>query len=337
MKNNLKEFPKVSIIIPCYNEEKTIGLLLTAIQKQDYPLSNIEIVIADALSTDATKKKISEFIKSNPSIIVKVVDNAKQTIPSGVNCAANVAKGEILIRLDAHSEPNKEYVKISVDLLRNDVAENVGGIWEIQPGEDTCIATAIAKAAAHPLGVGDANYRISTKAQYVDTVPFGAFYKETFENIGRLDETLLANEDYEFNVRLKNSGGRVWLDSRIRSKYYARANLKELAKQYWRYGYWKVRMLHRYPTTIRWRQAVPPLFVASIFFLGVLSIFNPFTRIILGVEFGIYLLTVIIIGLLTAIKHNDLCFMLMPFAVITMHFSWGSGFIYSLFTSSRRE
>ena len=337
MKNNLKEFPKVSIVVPCYNEEKTIGLLLKAIQKQDYPLSNIEIVIADALSTDATKKKISEFIKSTPSIIVKVVDNAKQTIPSGVNCAAKAAKGEILIRLDAHSEPNKEYVKISVDLLRNNVAENVGGIWEIQPGEDTCIANAIAKAAAHPLGAGDAKYRISTKAQYVDTVPFGAFYKKTFENIGRLDETLLANEDYEFNARLKNSGGRIWLDPRIRSKYYARKNLKELAKQYWRYGYWKVRMLQRYPATIRWRQAIPPLFVASIYFLGVLSIFNPFTRIILGVEFGIYLLIAVLIGLQSAIKHSDLCFTLMPFAIITMHFSWGSGFIHSLFTSARKE
>ena len=314
MKNNLKEFPKVSIIIPCYNEEKTIGLLLKAIQKQDYPLSNMEIVIADSLSTDATKKKISEFIKSNPSGFVKVVDNTKQTIPSG-----------------------EEYVKTSVDLLMNNVAENVGGIWEIQPGEDTCIAKAIAKAAAHPLGVGDAKYRVSTKAQYVDTVPFGAFYKKTFENIGRFDETLLANEDYEFNARLKNSGGRVWLDPRIRSKYYARKNLKELQKQYQRYGFWKVRMLQRYPATIRWRQAIPPLFVASIFLLGILSIFIPFTRIILEVEFGIYLLTVLLIGLQTAIKHNDLCFLLMPLAIITMHFSWGVGFINSLFTSMWRE
>jgi glycosyltransferase involved in cell wall biosynthesis len=333
MKNNLKKFPKVSIIIPCYNEEKTIGLLLNAIKKQDYPLSNIEIVIADSLSTDATKEKIFEFIKSNPSVLVKVVDNTKQTIPSGVNCAAKAAKGEILIRLDAHSEPNEEYVKTSVDLLKNNVAENVGGIWEIQPGEDTCIAKAIAKAAAHPLGVGDAKYRVSTKAQYVDTVPFGAFYKKTFENIGCFDETLLANEDYEFNARLKNSGGKVWLDPRIRSKYYARKNLKELAKQYWRYGFWKVRMLKRYPKTIRWRQALPPLFVVSIFLLGILSIFIPFTRIILGLELGIYFSTVLFIGLQTAIKHNDLCFLLMPFAIITMHFSWGGGFINSLFAS----
>jgi len=333
MKNNHKNFPKVSIIIPCYNEEKTIGLLLKAIQKQDYPLTNIEIVIADSLSTDATKEKISEFIKSNPSVLIKVIDNAKQTIPSGINCAAKVSKGEILIRLDAHSEPNGEYVKTSVDLLKNNIAENVGGVWEIQPGEDTCIAKAIAKAAAHPLGVGDAKYRVSTKSQYVNTVPFGAFYKKTFENIGCFDETLLANEDYEFNTRLKNSGGKVWLDTRIRSKYYARKNLKELAQQYWRYGFWKVRMLKRYPATIRWRQAIPPLFMASVIFLGVLSIFISFTRIILGVEFAIYFLPLILAGLQTAIKHNDPCFLLIPFAIITMHFSWGGGFLSSLFTS----
>jgi len=337
MKNNPKKIPKVSIIVPCYNEEKTIGLLLRAIQKQDYPQSNIEIVIADSLSTDTTKEKISEFINENPSILVKVVDNAKQTIPSGVNCAAKAAKGEILVRLDAHSEPNKEYVKTSVDLLQNNVAENVGGIWEIQPGEDTCIAKAIAKAAAHPLGVGDAKYRVSTKAQYVDTVPFGAFSKKTFDSLGRFDEALLANEDYEFNARLKNNGGRVWLDPRIRSKYYARKNLKELAKQYWRYGFWKVKMLQRYPATIRWRQAIPPLFIASIFILGIFSIFIPFTRIILGVELGIYLLTLLLIGLQTTIKHNNLCFLLIPLAIITMHFSWGVGFINSLFTSMWRE
>ena len=108
-------------------------------------------------------------------------------------------------------------------------------------------------------------------------------------------------------------------------------SLKELAKQYRRYGFWKVRMLHRYPATIRWRQAIPPLFVASIFLLGILSIFIPFTRIILGVELGIYLLIVLFIGLQTVIRNNDLCFLLMPCAIITMHLSWGCGFISSLF------
>lgn len=337
MKKNDKKYPKVSIIIPCYNEEETIGFLLNAIQKQNYPLSEIEIVISDSLSTDGTIEKISNFINCNPSSQIKVIENTKQTIPSGVNCAAKAANGEILIRLDAHSEPNEEYVKTSVDLLQKNVAENVGGIWEIQPGEKSCIANAIAKAAAHPLGVGDAKYRISTKAQYVDTVPFGAFYKRTFEQVGRFDETLLANEDYEFNTRIKNNGGRIWLDPRIRSKYYARKNLKELAKQYWRYGFWKVRMLQRYPKTIRWRQAIPPLFVLSLFILSIFSFFIPITHIILGVGLGVYLFTILLFSLHTAVKHNNLCFLLMPFAMMTMHISWGGGFIISLLKSFLNE
>ena len=337
MKNLINEFPYVSIIVPCYNEEKTIELLLEAIKKQHYPLEKIEVVIADANSQDSTKGKILEFSRKNASPSVLLIDNPLRTIPSAVNIAANNASGEILIRLDAHSEPNPDYVNISVELLSTHVADNVGGIWDIQPGETTCIAKAIARSAAHPLGVGDAKYRVSKIAQYVDTVPFGAFYKTTFEEIGCFDETLLANEDYEFNARLIDHGGKVWLDPRIRSKYYARKTLKDLSKQYWRYGFWKVKMLLRYPKTIQVRQAMPPIFVASIGFISILSIILPFARIILGVEFGAYFLSMLFIGIQTAITQKEICYLLMPFAIMTMHFSWGSGFLFSFLSSIRKK
>lgn len=337
MKNLIKELPYVSIIVPCYNEEKTIGLLLEAIKKQHYPLEKIEVVISDAYSRDNTKQKILEFSRKNVSPLVLLVDNPPRTIPSGVNIAAKNASGEILIRLDAHSEPNPDYVNISVELLTTKVADNVGGIWDIQPGDSTCISKAIARSAAHPLGVGDAKYRVSKVAQYVDTVPFGAFFKTTFEKIGCFDETLLANEDYEFNARIKDHGGKVWLDPRIRSKYYARKTLKDLSKQYWRYGFWKVKMLLKYPKTIRLRQAIAPLFMASIGFLGILSFFIPFARIILGVEFGAYFLSMLFIGIQTAITQKEICYVLMPFAILTMHFSWGSGFLFSLLSSLRKN
>ena len=277
--------------------------------------------------------KASEFKKKNPSLKIKVVENEKCTIPAGVNCAAEAASGEILIRLDAHSEPNKEYIATSVELLEAHIADNVGGVWEIKPGEDTCIAKAIAAAAGHPLGAGDAKYRISTEPQYVDTVPFGAFYRKTFMNLGCFNETLLANEDYEFNARLRSKGGKIWLDPRIRSKYFARKNLKELAKQYWNYGFWKIKMLKRYPNTIKWRQAIPPLFVISVFLLSILSFHLPFARIILGCELGIYFLILSIISVQVTIKNKDTCHLLMPLAIITMHFFWGSGFIYSFMAS----
>ena len=327
---NQNNYPAVSIIVPCYNEEKTIHLLLEAIQRQTYPIDRMEVIISDAFSTDRTREKIAAYQLAHPELAVRVVDNVKRTIPAGVNSAAEAARGTILVRLDAHSEPNPEYVATSVALLVSGKADNVGGVWQIQPGEDTCIARAIALAAAHPLGVGDAKYRVSTAAQYVDTVPFGAFMREKFFAIGAFDETLLANEDYEFNARLQQRGGRIWMDPRIISKYYARPNLRKLAQQYWRYGFWKVKMLQRFPTTLRLRQAIPPLFIASLVITGVFSIIMPFARIIIVGELVLYFFALAVAGFLCLIKKRGLPCLLMPAAIMVMHISWGSGFIYSL-------
>ena len=111
-------------------------------------------------------------------------------------------------------------------------------------------------------------YRLAAAPGAVDTVPFGAFRRSLIERIGPFDETLLTNEDYEFNTRIRQRGGTVWLDPAIRSVYFARPDLAALARQYFRYGFWKFRMLQRYPGTVRWRQALPPLFVASLVALG---------------------------------------------------------------------
>ena len=126
------------------------------------------------------------------------------------------------------------------------------------------MAQSIAAAASHPLGVGDALYRHASKASQVDTVPFGAFKRELLALVGFFDESLLTNEDYEFNTRIRKSGGTIWLDPAIRSVYFARPTLAALARQYSRYGFWKWRMLRRYPETLRWRQGLPPLFVLSL-------------------------------------------------------------------------
>jgi glycosyltransferase involved in cell wall biosynthesis len=248
--------PEVSVIVPCYNEGDTIHLLLDALLQQSFPIEQMEVVISDAMSQDNTRENIQKFIDHHPELKILVVDNPARTIPAGVNSAAAAANGKYLVRMDAHSVPNRDYIATSLRLLKKGVADNVGGVWEILPGANTAIAKAIAAAAGHPLGAGDALYRIAKKAAYVETVPFGAFSKETFERVGRFDESLLSNEDYEFNTRIIQQGGRIWLDPQIRSQYFARKNLKQLAKQYWRYGFWKFRMLQRYPNTLRWRQAI---------------------------------------------------------------------------------
>ena len=325
--------PRVSIIIPCYNEQATIRQLLEAIYHQTYPRAEMEVVIADGLSEDATRDEIENYQNECPDLIIRVVDNATRSIPAAINCAVQASRGEIIIRMDAHSRPYPDYVERCLSTLDAGLGDNVGGVWEIKPGGKSWIAESIAVAAAHPLGVGDAGYRIGAQASAVDTVPFGAFRRSLIDKIGLFDETLLANEDYEFNTRIRQSGGRVWLDPEIVTVYYARSTLRELARQYWRYGYWKFRMLRRYPDTLRWRQGLPPLFVASLIGLILLS-WWPLAGWLLALELVIYVTVLLLAGVLSSAKHRKIyLFIGLPLSIATMHLAWGGGFLWSMIAS----
>ena len=327
--------PKVSVIVPCYNEQSTILLMLKAFRAQTYPPAEMEVVIADGMSTDGTRTAIAAFQQEYPDLVVRVVDNVNKSIPSGVNRAIEAARGEIILRFDGHSKPYPDYVANCIAAHEAGRGDNVGGVWEIHPGADTWIAKSIAVAAAHPLGVGDALYRHARKAAEVDTVPFGSFRRSLIEQIGFFDESLLTNEDYEFNARIRSSGGKIWLDPSIRSVYFARANLLELVRQYWRYGFWKWRMLRRYPATLRWRQALPPLFVLGLVSLAVLSPGVPLARVQLAGGLLFYFSVLILAGLHAALQQRK-AFLVpgLPLAIAAMHISWGSGFLWSALTSS---
>ena len=314
--------PIVSLIVPCYNEEKTIRILLDAFLAQTYPLTQMEVVIADGLSSDGTRAEIARFQEEHPELAVKVIDNTAQIIPAALNAAIRASSGEFIIRMDAHSAPAPDYVERCVDALNAELGDNVGGVWDIRPSTEGWVAASIAAAAAHQLGVGDAAYRHATQAQIVDTVPFGAFRRELIEKIGFFDESLLANEDYEFNTRIRKSGGKIWLDPAIRTVYFARPTFGRLAKQYFNYGFWKWKILRRYPTTLRWRQFLPPVFVLSLFFWLILGLFLPISFFILALELLFYFGILFI----AAIKVNKLG---LPIAILTMHIAWGSGFLWS--------
>jgi succinoglycan biosynthesis protein ExoA len=326
--------PKVSIIVPCYNEQSTIVSMLKAFRAQTFPCTEMEVVIADGMSTDGTRAAISAFQQEHPDLEVRVVENVRRSIPSGVNRALEAARGEIMIRFDGHAKPYPDYVANCIAAHQAGRGDNVGGVWDIQPGANTWIAKSIAVAAAHPLGVGDALYRHAKQAAEVDTVPFGSFRRALIERVGPFDESLLTNEDYEFNARIRKAGGKIWLDPSIRSVYFARSTLLELMRQYWRYGFWKWRMLRRYPVTLRWRQALPPLFVLSLIGLLVLSIFFPFVRILLAAELLLYASIMILTGIHVALREQKAYLILgLPLGVFAMHLAWGSGFLWSILTS----
>jgi len=331
MKSQQSTQPTTSVIVPCYNERPTIHLLLDALYAQTFPSSAMEVVIADGGSTDGTPAAIHQWQADHPDLTVKLVENQNRTIPSALNTAINASSGEIIVRLDAHSEPHCEYVQRIVTALSEKRGENVGGVWDIRPGSGHWIARSIAAAAGHPIGVGDARYRYSDQPAFVDTVPFGAFNRKLLDKVGLFDETLLTNEDYEFNTRIRQQGGRIWLDPQIRSVYYARADLTALARQYWRYGFWKWHMLRRYPETLRWRQALPPMFVTALVFLLLFSPFSRLARWTLAGLISIYLFVLALAGLQLAIRHKSAALVLgVPLAIACMHFSWGTGFLWSM-------
>lgn len=328
----------VSVIVPCYNEEKNIGFLLEALNQQIYPHELIEIIIIDGQSTDQTLTVINNEKEKYNKLSIKVISNPQKNIPSALNIGIRNSSGEIIVRMDAHSIPDPNYLKFCVEDLNNKMGSNVGGRWIIIPGSESKMGKCISLAASHPFGVGDAKYRYSSESGYVDTVPYGAFSRDLVEEIGYYNEDLLANEDYEFNVRIRNSGKKIYFDPRIKTQYIARDTIMSLSKQYWRYGYWKFRMLRNYPDTLRWRQAIPPIFVAGIILLILMAIIIPKAWIILSTITLLYVL-ILSIGTLQVIdiKTESYCLLGTPIAIIVMHFSWGLGFIYSLASGFGKE
>ena len=329
---------KASVIVPCLNEEKTIEQLLQAIYTQTFSLSELEVIIADGLSTDHTRSVINDFQASHPDLSIRIIDNERRVIPSGLNRAIEAAQGQFIIRMDAHSIPEQDYIARCIYCLESGHGDNVGGVWKIKPGKSTWMARAIALAASHPLGAGDALYRIGGAAQEVDTVPFGAFRRDFAIQLGMFNESLLTNEDYEFNVRVRQAGGKVWMDPSIQSVYFARSTLKELSRQYGRYGYWKAQMLRKYPKTLRWRQLIPPVFVLTLVILALLSFGWHLARWLLAIIVLLYALVLFLLGIQMSFKHKDISLIIgVPMSIATIHFSWGTALLWGMLAKPRDQ
>lgn len=323
--------PAVSIIVPCYNEESTIAGLIQAIDEQTFPSNQMEVIIADGLSTDRTRQVIQETSVRFPELSIQIVDNPERNIPSALNQAIRAARGEVVVRLDAHSKPAANYVQRCLEVLGETSAANVGGIWQIEPMDGSWSARSIAIAAAHPLGAGDARYRIGGQPGETDTVPFGAFGRDWLEKVGPFNEALLTNEDYEYNYRIRQLGGKIWFDPSIRAVYYARRTFGQLFRQYTRYGYWKARMLIDNPASLRWRQALPPLFVLSAVLLLLLSPFLFAARYLLAVQLCAYALALELVGMVEGVRRKRIDLAVgIPIALTIMHLTWGGSFLWSL-------
>ena len=321
-----KNYPSVSIIIPCRNEEKYIGKCLDSIIAQNYPKDRLEVLVVDGRSTDGTKEIVKGYIQKY--VFIKVLDNPRKIAPTALNIGIKEAKNEIIIRMDAHNVYEKSYVSKCIKYLREYSVDNVGGIGVTLPGANTIIAKSIALALSHPFGVGNSYFRIgSKKPRLVDTIPFGCYRKEVFEKIGLFDEDLLRGQDAEFNARLRKNGGRILLVPEIVSYYYARDSLSKLWRMYFQYGYFKPLTAKKIGNVYTWRQLIPGTFVGSLIILAILTIiYKPFLWLFLFI-LGSYIIANLAFSLIISFKKGFRFFFVLPLVFATLHFSYGIGYL----------
>jgi hypothetical protein len=212
-------------------------------------------------------------------------------------------------------------------------ADNVGGVWNTQPAKDTPICQAIAQASSHPFGVGGSMHKIgASKIIETDTVPFGCYKREVFDKTGPFDTDLVRNQDDEFNGRLLNLGGKIYLIPQVIINYTARDTLGKMRKMYYQYGLYKPLVNKKLGAPATVRQFFPLIFLLGLIVGGVASIFSPFILHAYTAFLMLYLFIGIVVGSMCAIRmHQPLLALLMPYVFFNIHISYGIGYLVGIY------
>lgn len=304
------EPPSLDVIIPAAHASASIAETIDAVRSQRYPnLASIVVASFD--------EETAEVARLHGAVVVA---NPSGKTPTGLNLALGQGTAEIVARIDAHSIIPPGYLETAVESLLETGAENVGGM-QIPVGRNGW-ERAIGAAMASRFGSGDARYRVGGAAGPVETVYLGVFPRSTLERLGGYAEEFERNQDYELNHRIRESGGVVWFDPRLKVEYHPRGSLAALARQYFHYGRWKREFGRRHPGSMRWRQAAPPLLVALLVMSALAGFWWAPAWVI---PFG-YLGALLLIGL-SKIPSLGVHAFGVSAALATMHLSWGLGFL----------
>lgn len=317
--------PRVTVLVPCRNEERYIGPCLDSILATTYPLDRLEVLVVDGLSTDRTRDIIARYAASFEC--VHLVDNPQRIVPTALNRGLRMASGEVIVRMDAHVLYPANYIGRLVTALDEYGADNVGGRLTTVPSGSGPVARAIALALSHPFGVGNALYRLRvSEPREVDTVPFGCYRRSVFGRIGGFDEDLVRNQDDEFNARLIQSGGKVILLPDLTARYYARPTLRQLARMYFQYGLFKPLVARKIGRIMTLRQLAPAAFVAAIALAVVAAVAWPALLPAFGLLFALYAAVVVGSSLRAARGQGLRCAFALMAAFLILHGSYGFGF-----------
>lgn len=320
--------PFVTVIMPIRNEAKYIRRSLGAVLRQDYPAELLEVIVADGMSSDDTRQQVLCLASAHPKVNVKILDNPRHIVSVGMNAALKRARGDVIVRVDGHSVIAPDYVSQCVTALERTGAENVGG--PMRPVGQGWFGQTVALATTSRFGVGGARFHYSEREEFVDTVYLGAWPKWVFQRFGLFDEEQVRNQDDEFNYRLRACGGTICLCPSIRSRYYNRSSPRSLWRQYFQYGFWKVRVLQKHSRQMRPRQFVPLLFVLTLLISSSSAPMSVVGAWIFGSSVGLYVLVNLIATLVVARRESNRRIALLPMVFAILHLAYGTGFCVGL-------
>lgn len=318
-KSHPTDFPPVSIILTVLNEESHLRSAIQAALNSDYQ-GEIEIVIAVGPSKDQTIRIAKEIAEEDSR--VKVIENPTGKTPTGLNAALRNSNHEIVVRIDGHSEIEFDYISKAVATLRRTRAVNVGGVMAAEGV--TAFEKAVARAMRSPIGVGAAKFHTGGSEGETDTVYLGVFRRSAIEEVGGYDEEFVRAQDWEMNYRLREKGGVIWFNPDLKVTYRPRSSIRKLAKQYFEYGRWRRMVTRTHKGTVNFRYLAPPInLIINILSLAFGVLVSPF----FSIPTATYLLAILFSSLYIGKSWGER--IRLPIVLITMHFSWGFGFISS--------
>ena len=323
--NCFEKMPFVSALLVTRNEKDYIRMSLMSLINQTYPKDRAEIIIIDGGSTDGTLDIVKELqeLYNTENFSIKVVSNPQKILATGWNIGIQTAKGEYVVRIDAHATAESDFIEKSVETIQRVDAVCVGGKLTSKSlnGEDNVISYVLSS----PFGVGNSSFRVSEDEGYVDTAVYGLYKKEIFNKVGYFDEKMVRNQDIEMHGRIREFGGRFYFNPAIKSTYYTRNTVKKMLKQAYGNGQWNMVLLKRGSRALSVRHLVPFVFVLSLigaFFLGFLhNLFWILGAAVILLHLGL--------GILFSIKKTKKIgqILIMPFLFISLHISYGLGYI----------
>ena len=312
----------VTIIMPIRNEAAFIERSLGAVLAQDYPADLLEVLVVDGMSDDGTRDIVTRILAGRTN--GKLLDNARQIVPTALNIGLEQARGDLIVRVDGHTIIARDYARRCVDVLHESGADCVGG--PMRAVGDNAFGEAVALSTSHPFGVGGSRFHYATEPMEVDTVYMGASPRQVFERAGRFDEEMVRNQDDEFNYRLRAAGGRIWLDPHIRSTYHVRSSWRSLWRQYYQYGFWKVRVFQKVPGSAQIRHWVPPLFALYVVGGLLAALLLPGLRLAYLAGLLVYLVANLVVSMRIAARTGWRHILRVPIVFAILHLSYGLGF-----------